>query len=164
MTALAVVIMSALFVARDALILIYISALVALGFGPVVRAVEHQQLIPVGKRLPRWLAILVVYLVDHRRAGRHRGAGGSAARRSGASALERPAVAVQSCAGLLDPVGMILKRRLTLEEAVQSVPTGESTTVAATSAVGTVATALGTVVEIGFAFITDRHPGVLPAG
>ena len=50
--------------ARHAIILIYISLLIAIGFGPVVRAIEHQRLVPVGtKRLPRWLAILVVYFV-----------------------------------------------------------------------------------------------------
>src|SRR5215210_158691 len=61
MTALAVTLIAAIFVARDALILIYISVLIAIGFGPVVRAIEHQQIIPVGTRVPRWLAILVIY-------------------------------------------------------------------------------------------------------
>src|SRR5688500_11096308 len=64
MTALAVVLVRALYFARDALIVIYISALVAIGVGPVVRTSEHQRLVPVGsERLPRWLAILVVYVV-----------------------------------------------------------------------------------------------------
>ena len=63
MTALAVTIMAALYFARAALIVIYISGLVAIGFGPVVRAIEHQRLVPVGsKRMPRWLAILIVYV------------------------------------------------------------------------------------------------------
>ena len=63
MTALAVAIVAALYFALDALIVIYVSGLVALGFGPVVRAIEHQRLVPVGsKRMPRWLAILVVYV------------------------------------------------------------------------------------------------------
>jgi predicted PurR-regulated permease PerM len=62
-TALAVVILSAMYVAADALLLLYVSVLLAIGFGPLVRAIEHQTRIPVGsRRLPRWLAILVVYL------------------------------------------------------------------------------------------------------
>jgi predicted PurR-regulated permease PerM len=37
--------------------------LLAMGFSPLVRAIEHQTVVPVGtKRLPRWLAILVVYM------------------------------------------------------------------------------------------------------
>ena len=64
LAAVAVALLSALFIARHAIILIYISLLIAIGFGPVVRAIEHQHLVPVGtKRLPRWLAILVVYFV-----------------------------------------------------------------------------------------------------
>src|SRR5262249_12629952 len=39
------------------------SALFAVGFSPVVRLIERQRLLPIGtRRLPRWLAILVVYL------------------------------------------------------------------------------------------------------
>ncbi len=60
----AVALMWALYLARDAVLLIYISVLLAAGFGPLVRAIEHQRLIPVGTpRLPRWLAILIVYIV-----------------------------------------------------------------------------------------------------
>lgn len=62
--AVAVVVLWALYLARGALLLLYISVILAIGFGPTVRAIEHQRLVPVGtKRLPRWLAILVVYLV-----------------------------------------------------------------------------------------------------
>jgi len=150
MTALAVALASALFIARDALILIYISLLIAIGFGPVVRAIEHQHLVPVGtKRLPRWLAILVVYFVI-----------------IGVAALVVPPLVDQARElwrelpslfnrgqGYLIKWGL-MARPITLEEAVQSVPGGTSTKSAATSAVGTVATALGTVVKIVFAFIT----------
>jgi predicted PurR-regulated permease PerM len=63
-TALAVVVLFAMYVASGALLLVYVSVLLAIGFGPLVRAIEHQKRIPVGsRRLPRWLAILVVYLV-----------------------------------------------------------------------------------------------------
>jgi predicted PurR-regulated permease PerM len=63
LSAVAVLALFAMYIAAHALLLIYISMLVAIGFGPLVRAIEHQQRIPVGsRRLPRWLAILVVYL------------------------------------------------------------------------------------------------------
>jgi predicted PurR-regulated permease PerM len=62
-TAAGVAVVWALYLVRDTLLLIYISVLLAIGFGPVVRAIEHQRLVPVGtRRLPRWLAILIVYL------------------------------------------------------------------------------------------------------
>lgn len=60
----AVTVLWALYVARTALLLIYVSMLLAIGFGPLVHAIEHQRRVPVGSpRLPRWLAILVVYVV-----------------------------------------------------------------------------------------------------
>jgi predicted PurR-regulated permease PerM len=63
MAAVGVVVVWTLYLARDVLLLIYVSVLLAIGFGPVVHAIEHQQMVPVGQRLPRWLAILVVYLL-----------------------------------------------------------------------------------------------------
>ena len=62
MTALAVVVLWSLYLAREILLLIYISALLAIGFAPVVRLIERQRLLVVGVRhFPRWLAILLVY-------------------------------------------------------------------------------------------------------
>jgi len=51
-----VVFVYAAYLARHVLLLIYISALFAIGFSPVVRMLERQ-------RMPRWLAILLLYLV-----------------------------------------------------------------------------------------------------
>jgi len=49
---------------RDVLLLLYISGLLAIGFSPIVRLIERQHLLPVGtRRFPRWLAILVLYVV-----------------------------------------------------------------------------------------------------
>ena len=53
----AVVLVAALFAARQAITLIYISALIAMGFSPIVGVLERP------RRVPRWLAILVIYLV-----------------------------------------------------------------------------------------------------
>ena len=36
--------------------------LFALGFSPIVRIIERQRFLPIAKRLPRWLAILILYL------------------------------------------------------------------------------------------------------
>jgi predicted PurR-regulated permease PerM len=53
----------ALYLARAALLLIYVSALLAIGFTPVVRLIERLRMMPFGiRRVPRWLAILSLYL------------------------------------------------------------------------------------------------------
>jgi len=48
--------------AREALLLIYISGLIAMGFAPLVSNLERSPKTN-GGRLPRWFAILVIYLV-----------------------------------------------------------------------------------------------------
>jgi len=50
----------ALWEVRSALMLVYISALVAIGLSPVVNAIERKRL--MRQRVPRWAAILVIYL------------------------------------------------------------------------------------------------------
>jgi predicted PurR-regulated permease PerM len=58
----AVILLVALWEARGALMLVYVSALIAMGFSPLVRFIERPRT-PRGARLvPRWLAILVIYL------------------------------------------------------------------------------------------------------
>ena len=48
----------------DVLLLVYVSGLLAIGFSPIVRLIERQTVLPIGsKRFPRWLAILILYLV-----------------------------------------------------------------------------------------------------
>ena len=55
---------AALWFARNALLLIYVSVLLAIGFGPLVHSIEHRTYGPHGRRrVPRWLAILVIYVV-----------------------------------------------------------------------------------------------------
>ena len=64
MVALTVMVLWAAYLVRGVLLLIYISGLLAIGFSPIVRLIERQRLLPVGgRRFPRWLAILVLYLV-----------------------------------------------------------------------------------------------------
>jgi predicted PurR-regulated permease PerM len=64
MTALAVIVLWTAFLIRDILLLIYVSGLLAMGFSPIVRLIERQKVLPIGtRRFPRWLAILVLYVV-----------------------------------------------------------------------------------------------------
>lgn len=60
--ALTVVLFWTAYLVRGPLMLIYVSALLAIGLAPLVDVVERQKLIP-GRRLPRWAAILIIYLL-----------------------------------------------------------------------------------------------------
>ena len=46
---------------RNVLLLVYVSALFAMGISPLVRIIERKRMFRVGTRIPRWLAILVIY-------------------------------------------------------------------------------------------------------
>ena len=65
MAALAAILLWCAYLVRDALLLIYVSFLLAMGFSPLVRLIERQRLLPLGSgrpRIPRWFAILVPYV------------------------------------------------------------------------------------------------------
>src|SRR5262245_15139244 len=132
--------------AREALLLIYVSALIAMGFSPLVRNLER----PHGakSRLPRWFAILLVYLAV------------IALFVMVALVVIPPLIAQATAlwARLPDDFTRfqtflirykVLQRRITLAEAVQTVPTGSSA-----NAVGTVLVALSTFAGGIFAVIT----------
>lgn len=60
--AAAIVLMWALYEVRSQLLLIYVSALFAIGLTPLVRMIERRRLTPIGRRrLPRAIAILMIY-------------------------------------------------------------------------------------------------------
>lgn len=59
--ALTAALLWALYLVRGALLLIYISALVAIGFSPIVARIERRRR-SGRRRLPRWAAIFVIYL------------------------------------------------------------------------------------------------------
>jgi predicted PurR-regulated permease PerM len=64
MIVLAGLVLWAAYQVRNILLLIYISGILAVGFSPIVRLIERQKALPIGtQRFPRWLAILVLYLV-----------------------------------------------------------------------------------------------------
>jgi predicted PurR-regulated permease PerM len=63
-TAVAVAVFAAwaLYVVRQVLLLIYVSLLLAIGFSPLVRLIERQSVLRIGTHVPRWLAILIIYV------------------------------------------------------------------------------------------------------
>ena len=139
--------LATLWTARSALMLIYISGLVAMGFSPLVRILERQR-IGLGRRLPRALAILTIYLVI-----------------VGGIAL----VGLMVIPPLVDQAGELgarapqmfndlqrflqsyhlIPRRLTIEEAVQSAPAGSGGT-----AINTVFNAIWSLVGGVFGVVT----------
>lgn len=57
----AIVFVLLLYHVRGMLLLAYVSALFAMGISPLVQMIERRRLLPIGPRLPRWLAILIIY-------------------------------------------------------------------------------------------------------
>ena len=57
----ALLVLAVLWVVRNTIITVYISALFAIGISPLVRMIERQRAIPIGTRVPRWFAILLIY-------------------------------------------------------------------------------------------------------
>ena len=57
----AVLVVWLLYTVRGTLILVYISGMLAMGISPLVRMIERQRVIPIGTRIPRWVAILIIY-------------------------------------------------------------------------------------------------------
>jgi predicted PurR-regulated permease PerM len=57
----AVLVVWLLYTVRSTLILVYISGMLAMGISPLVRMIERQRAIPIGTRIPRWVAILIIY-------------------------------------------------------------------------------------------------------
>jgi predicted PurR-regulated permease PerM len=147
LTALGAALLWALYLARDALLIIYISVLMAIGFGPVVHAIEHQTTIRVAQRLPRWLAILIVYLVV---VGTLTVVGLLVVPPLVSQAQEiwtrLPALLDRGQTWLMEHG--LLSHRVTLEEAVRRSPAGPG------EAVGTVATAVTVVMTGILGFVT----------
>lgn len=140
--ALAVILLVVLYTARSALLMIYVSGLLATGLGPLVHRIEHA----VPSRLPRWLAILIIYIVI---VGVMTGTGLAVVPPMIEQAQELwrrvPELLDQGQSFLVDR-GLI-DHRITLEEAVRRAP-GPG------DAVGTVANAVTTVFTAVLGFIT----------
>src|SRR5437763_1688278 len=138
----AVILVAALWSARQALMLIYISALIAMGFSPIVGVLERQ------RRVPRWLAILGIYLVIVSTLVLL------------ALLVIPPLIAQASALWARFPNEFnrfqsfliqhkLMVHRVTLEEAVQNAPTG-----AGGNAVGTVLVAISSLIGGIFGLIT----------
>ena len=57
------ILVALLWAAREALLLIYVSALIAMGFSPLVTFIERPKPQRGRRRIPRWTAILSIYIV-----------------------------------------------------------------------------------------------------
>jgi predicted PurR-regulated permease PerM len=147
MTALAVVILWAAFLARKALLLIYISVLLAIGFSSVVAFIERVRLRPSDRRVPHWAAILILYVLIF---------GGVAfigmlivpplVSQAQAFWREVPVLFERAQQVLMDRGW--LHEHLTMAEAVKRAPGGSG------DAVGTVMTAIGGIVGGVFGIVT----------
>ena len=137
---------------RNALLLIYVASLVAIGLSPLVEAIERRRA-PLGgkrrhfRRLPRWAAILVIYVAL---IGALIGVGALTIPplvqqgREFVAAL--PSLSDRAQTWLVDK--RILTEKLTVRDAVEQSPVG------GTDAVGTVFGAVWGVVGGLFGFIT----------
>jgi predicted PurR-regulated permease PerM len=136
------ILVAILWAAREALLLVYISALIAMGFSPIVGVLERV------RGVPRWLAILVIYLVI------------VAVLVLLGLMIIPPLVAQAATLWAKIPTYFnefqtylirhkLMVHRVTLEEAVQSAPTGTGG-----NAVGSMLVAISSLIGGVFGFIT----------
>jgi len=142
------ILLAVLWAARDALMLVYVSALIAMGLSPLVTLIEHPRRDKAMRRVPRWLAILAVYAVI-------------VAVVSLVGLLVIPPLVAQASAlwaklpaefnrFQMFLIGhKLLTHRVTLEEAVQNAPSGTGG-----NAVGTALVAISSLVGGVFGLIT----------
>jgi predicted PurR-regulated permease PerM len=142
------ILIAILWAAREALLLIYVSALIAMGFSPLVTFIERPKPHRGRQRIPRWMAILSIYVVV-------------VAVVVFLGLMVIPPLLAQAAAlweqfpdqfNRLQNVLVqykLLSRRITLAEAVSNAPSGTGS-----NAVGTVLIALSSVIGGVFALIT----------
>jgi len=146
--AVVMIVLLALWAAREAILLIYISALIAMGFSPLVSEIERPNAASRRWRIPRGLAIFVIYLAI-------------VAAFVIVGLMVIPPLVAQATA-LWDKLPAefnrlqtflvrrkLMTRTITLAEAVQSAPTGSST-----NAVETLFVAVSSVIGGVFGVIT----------
>ncbi len=139
-------VVAALWAAREALMLVYLSALIAMGFAPLVQVIEQPRA-NRRARVPRWLAILVIYVAIF-----------GALVVLGLMVVP-PLVAQAESLWTKLPGGFnkvqtfliahgLMTHRVTLEQAVQNAPSGSG------NAVGTVLVAISSLIGGIFGLIT----------
>jgi predicted PurR-regulated permease PerM len=155
------ILIATLWAAREALLLVYVSALIAMGFSPLVHLLQHRGA-RQARRVPRWLAILAIYLVV------------MTVFLLVALAVIPPLIAQATALWEKLPEEFaraqrflirykLMRRPITLAEAVQNAPSGSSA-----NAVGTVLFALSsfaggifaviTVLILSFYFLLEAQP------
>jgi predicted PurR-regulated permease PerM len=148
MVAFAAIVLWSAYLARNVLLLIYVSGLFATGFSPLVRIIEKQKLLPVGtRRFPRWSAILLIYVMIL-------GALGSVALMVAPPLSEQARALADELPSMFDRAQQylvskgVLDHPLTLREAVEQAP-GDGT-----DAVGAVYQTVAGLVGGIFGFVT----------
>lgn len=142
------ILLALLWAARDALLLVYVSALIAMGLSPLVALIEKPSRHGTRRRVPRWLAILAIYAVL------------VAVFIFLGLLVIPPLVAQSSSLWAKLPTEFnrlqtflighrLMTHRVTLEEAVQNAPSGTGG-----NAVGTVLVAISSVIGGVFGLIT----------
>jgi predicted PurR-regulated permease PerM len=133
------------YLSRQVILLVYVSGLLAVGFAPAVRAIEHLQVLPIGRRIPRWVAILCIYVAIL-------GALAGIAYAVLPTVIEQARAFSEHAPKLLDRVQHalvqrgILAERITVREVVRQAPAGDTA--------GAVLTTLWTLVGGVFGVIT----------
>ena len=147
----AVILLAVLWEVRGALMIVYVSALIAMGLSPIVQIIEHER--PERRRLlPRWIAVLSVYLVIVAAVILIGLLVVPPLLAQAASLWERsPKEFDKAQTFLLHH--HLMTRRITFEQAVASAPTGASASTVG-NAVGTVLVALSTVAGGLFGLVT----------
>jgi predicted PurR-regulated permease PerM len=135
----------AAYLVRNALLLIYISTLIAIGLSPIVSAI-HRHRGPLAHRVPRWVAILIIYVAI---IGAVVGVAGLVFPPLVAQAqslwAELPEMLQRGQQWLMQRG--LLNRELTIREAVEQAPVN-------TDAVGTLLGAIGTALGGVFGVLT----------
>ena len=142
------ILLATLWAAREALLLVYVSALIAMGLSPLVKLIERPARKGATRRVPRWLAILAIYAVFV-----------AAVALVGLLVIP-PLVAQGSSLWAKLPTEFnrlqtflithkLMTHRVTLEEAVQNAPSGTGG-----NAVGTVLVAISSLIGGVFGLIT----------
>jgi predicted PurR-regulated permease PerM len=148
MTALTVILIWCAYNVRQVLLIIYVSVLFALGFSPIVRVIEYQRMGPIAKRMPRWLAILILYVAILGTLGLVLFLIFPPLVEQGRALAKQIPVMFEKAQAYLIQKGL-LNQHFTMREAVEAAPgTGGDAVSTVASAVGNVAGGLFAVVTI----------------
>jgi predicted PurR-regulated permease PerM len=141
------VLVALLYQVRSVLMVAYVSALFAMGLSPLVQLIERRRLLPLGARLPRWLAILIIYAAVIATLVAILGIVIPPLIEQAEELWRTLPEKIDQAQRVLVRLG-ILRQPITLGEAVQQTPTSGGATAAVTTLFGAVRNVLGGVVAI----------------